>query len=263
MLRSSVDSIKENILASAVVHFDETGMRVGRQHKHWLHTASTPSQTFYYIHKKRGSEAMDAMGILPDFDGTAVHDHFISYQKYPCKHAACNAHHLRELVFLMEQAQQQWAEKMIELLLQIKSATEQARNKGQPALHENQIEDFERSYSEILEKGFKENPDDDPKRKRKKRTAAQNLLIRLRDFKGKTLAFMYDLEVPFDNNLAERDLRMMKLHQKISGCFRAELGAEMFCGIRSFLSTARKQGHNRLEVLNQVFQQNIPEFKAE
>ena len=152
---------------------------------------------------------------------------------------------------------------MIELLLQIKSATEQARNKGQPALHENQIEDFERSYSEILEKGFKENPDDDPKRKRKKRTAAQNLLIRLRDFKGKTLAFMYDLEVPFDNNLAERDLRMMKLHQKISGCFRAELGAEMFCGIRSFLSTARKQGHNRLEVLNQVFQQNIPEFKAE
>jgi len=130
MLRSSVDRIKENILASAVVHFDETGLRVGKPHKHWLHTASTASQTFYYIHKKRGSEAMDAMGILPDFDGTAVHDHFKPYLKYPCKHAACNTHHLRELVFLMEQDQQQWAEKMIELLLQIKSATEQARNKG-------------------------------------------------------------------------------------------------------------------------------------
>ena len=128
MLRSSVDRIKENILASAVVHFDETGLRVGKPHKHWLHTASTASQTFYYIHKKRGSEAMDAMGILPDFDGTAVHDHFKPYLKYPCKHAACNTHHLRELVFLMEQDQQQWAEKMIELLLQIKSATEQARN---------------------------------------------------------------------------------------------------------------------------------------
>ena len=263
MLRSSVDRIKENILASAVVHFDETGLRVGKPHKHWLHTASTASQTFYYIHKKRGSEAMDAMGILPDFDGTAVHDHFKPYLKYPCKHAACNTHHLRELVFLMEQDQQQWAEKMIELLLQIKSATEQARNKGQPALHKNQIEDFERSYIEILEQGFKENPDYDPKRKRKKRTAAQNLLIRLRDFKDKTRAFMYDLEVPFDNNLAERDIRMMKLYQKISGCFRAKQGAEMFCRIRSFLSTARKQGHNRLEVLYQVFQQNLPELEPE
>ena len=263
MLRSSVDSIKENILASAVVHFDETGLRVGKQHKHWLHTASTPSQTFYYIHKKRGSEAMDAMGILPDFDGTAVHDHFKPYLKYRCKHAACNTHHLRELVFLMEQDKQQWAEKMIELLLQIKTATEQARNKGQPALHKNQIETFERSYFEILEQGFKENPDYDPKRKRKKRTAAQNLLIRLRDFKDKTLAFMYDLQVPFDNNLAERDIRMMKLHQKISGCFRAKQGAKMFCRIRSCLSTARKQGYNRLEVLYQVFQHNLPELEPE
>jgi len=260
ILQSSVNSIKENILSSAVVHFDETGSRVGKQQKHWLHTASTPTHTFYYIHEKRGSEAMEEMDILPAFAGTAVHDHFKPYLKYACKHAACNAHHLRELVFLMEQDQQKWAEKMLQLLLQIKKATEQARNKGQPALRKNQTRDFERSYYQILEQGFKENPDYDPKRKKKKRTAAQNLLIRLRDFKGKTLAFMYDLEVPFDNNLAERDIRMMKLHQKISGCFRAKQGADIFCRIRSFLSTARKQGYNRFEILYQAFQHNFPEL---
>ncbi len=260
MLQSSVNGIKEKILGSAVVHFDETGSRVGTQQKHWLHTASTPNQTFYYIHEKRGSEAMEEMGILPVFVGTAVHDHFKPYLKYACKHAACNAHHLRELIFLMEQDKQKWSEKMIQLLLQIKKVTEEARNKGQPALRKNQIEDFERNYFEILEQGFEDNPDYDPKRKRKKRTAAQNLLIRLRDFKDKTLAFMYDLEVPFDNNLAERDIRMMKLHQKISGCFRAKQGAEIFCRIRSFLSTTRKQGYNRFEILYQVFQHNIPEL---
>ena len=260
MLKSSVNSIKENILRAAVVHFDETGLRVGKHQKHWLHTASTPTYTFYYIHEKRGSDAMEEMGILPVFGGTAVHDHFKAYLKYPCKHAACNAHHLRELIFLMEQDQQKWADKMLQLLLQIKKATEQAKNKGQPGLPKNQIEDFERSYFEILQQGFKENPDYDPRRKRKKRTTAQNLLIRLRDFKGKTLAFMYDLQVPFDNNLAERDIRMMKLHQKISGCFRAKQGAKIFCRIRSFLSTARKQGYNRFEILYQAFQGNFPEL---
>ena len=260
MLQSPVNGIKENILGSAVVHFDETGSRVGNHQKHWLHTASTPTHTFYYIHEKRGSDAIDAMGILPVFGGTAVHDHFKPYLKYPCKHAACNAHHLRELIFLVEQDKQEWAQKMLQLLLQIKKATEKAKNNGHPALPKNRIEDFERNYFEILEQGLKENPDYDPRRKRKKRTAAQNLLIRLRDFKDKTLAFMYDLKVPFDNNLAERDIRMMKLHQKISGCFRAKQGAEFCCRIRSFLSTARKQGHNRFEVLYQAFQRNFPDL---
>lgn len=260
MLETPVNDIKETIIGSAILHVDETGGRVGKRKKHWLHTASTQKQTFYTIHEKRGAEAIDEMGILPIFKGTAVHDHFKPYLKYPCKHAACNAHHLRELVFLVEQHQQKWAEKMIQLLLEIKNTTEQAKNKGHPKLRKNQIEDFERRYFEILGQGFQDNPDYDPKRKRKKRTAAQNLLIRLRDFKEQTLAFMYDLEVPFDNNLAERDLRMMKLQQKISGCFRAKHGADMFCRIRSFLSTARKQGHNRLDVLYQVFQYNAPEL---
>lgn len=260
MLHSPVKSIKENILGSAVVHFDETGSRVGTHQKHWLHTASTSTHTFYYIHEKRGSDAIDAMGILPVFSGTAVHDHFKPYLKYPCKHAACNAHHLRELIFLVEQDKQKWAEKMIQLLLQIKKVTEQTKNNGQPELLKSQIEDFEKNYFEILEQGFKENPDYDPRRKRKKRTAAQNLLVRLRDFNDKTLAFMYDLNVPFDNNLAERDIRMMKLHQKISGCFRAKHGAEFFCRIRSFLSTARKQGYNRLDILYLAFQQNLPDL---
>jgi transposase len=260
ILEASVLAIKKKIITSAVAHFDETSLRVSKNNKHWLHTASTPTHTFYHINKKRGSEAIDKMGILAAFEGTAVHDHFKAYLKYKCKHALCNAHHLRELIFLFEQHKQKWAGKMITLLLKIKKATDQAKNKGHPVLDKNQIEQFEKIYLEILKQGFKDNPDYDPRRKRKKRSAAQNLLIRLRDFKEQTLAFMHDFQIPFDNNLAERDIRMMKLHQKISGCFRAKQGAEIFCQIRSFLSTARKQNHNRFYALYQAFQDNSIEL---
>ncbi len=260
ILEAPVDAIKEKIITSIVAHFDETSLRISKEKKHWLHTASTATHTFYHINKKRGSEAIDQMGILPVFAGTAVHDHFKSYLKYQCKHALCNAHHLRELIFLAEEDKQKWAEKMIELLLKIKKETNKAKNKGHPNLSKNQIEQFEKKYFEILAQGFKHNPDSDPRRKRKKRTAAQNLLIRLRDFKEQTLAFMHDFRIPFDNNLAERDIRMMKLHQKISGCFRAKHGADFFCCIRSYLSTARKQGHNRFDALYQAFTHNCIEL---
>jgi len=253
ILEKPVDAIKTKIISAYLAHFDETSLRVDKV-RHWLHSASTRLYTFYVCHKSRGSEAMDEAGILNFFKGLAVHDHYKAYFKFDCKHAACNAHILRELTFLVEQHKQKWARKMFRLLLKIKKETERAKNKGQPELQKQLIVDFENKYLEILNQGFQDNPEYEDRRKKKKRTDAQNLLIRLRDFKEQVLAFMYDLEVPFDNNLAERDIRMMKLHQKISGCFRANEGAQIFCRIRSYLSTARKHGGNRFNVLYQALQ---------
>ncbi len=255
-LKEPVEKIKEQIIASDVVNFDESGFRVAESLK-WLHSASTPTLTYYMFHQKRGSVAMDEANILPQFKGTAIHDHLKSYFKYDnCRHGLCNTHHQREFTFIFECEKQQWAKQMNDLLLEIKQSVDQAKMNGHTHFARSQIEDFERRYENILDEGFHLNPDRDPKRKRKKRTKAQNLLIRLRDFREPTLAFMNDFSVPFDNNLAERDIRMIKVKQKISGCFRKNLGAEMFCRIRSYISTAKKQGRNISYVLQSVMDGN-------
>ncbi len=239
---------------SRVVNFDETGVNIGGS-LHWIHSAGTPLLTTYFAHKRRGSEAIDAIDILPGFTGRAVHDHWPVYFKYSCNHALCNAHHIRELINVYELKGQTWAQKMIDCLLDIKKSVEKARGKGKliaPSL----MKRYESKYNEILLKGFRKNPlskgDTIKKRGRPKKTKIQNLLVRLRDYQNETLAFMYDIDVPFDNNLAERDLRMIKVQQKISGLFRTYIGAEQFCSIRSFISTVRKQGLNVIESIYQI-----------
>ena len=258
--------LKEGMQASEVGHFDETGMRV-KGNLMWLHVACTAGLTYYFIHTNRGQVAMDAMDILPNFGGISVHDGLPSYAHYDCGHALCNAHHLRELLFMVERYEQLWAEQMIALLLEIKDQVEAAKTDSLSALTPEQLADFERRYQELIRLGIEANPPPQidlnipPKKGRPKQSPAKNLLDRLQTHQSAVLAFMYDFQVPFDNNQAERDLRMMKLKQKISGTFRSLEGAQMFCRIRGYISTLRKQGVNVLEAIRQLFLGN-PFFPA-
>ena len=256
-LESVDEFIRTQVTSAAVAGFDETGMRaVGSLH--WLHTVSTEWLTWYFAHKKRGSEAMDAAGVLPEFNGRAVHDFWDSYLKYDCEHAFCNAHLLRELIFLWEEQKQAWAKEMIDHLLKIKATVENARLEDAEALPEKQREQFQNHYFQIVADGYQQNPPSKPPpgkkpRGRPKQTKARNLLNRFQNHADSILAFMNDFQVPFDNNMSERDLRMMKLRQKISGTFRSLDALKAFCRIRSYVSTARKNGLNVLDALRRVY----------
>ena len=243
-LAEAEETIKRGVEGARVAHFDETGMNIGGK-SHWLHVASTASLTFYAAHKRRGRAALDEVGVLPKFLGRAMHDGLVSYWQYThCKHALCNAHHLRELTFVEEQLGQGWAKDLKELLLEIKRAVDEARGQGEGALSAEVKRDFGSRYDEILVVGLQANPPPERtgKRGRPKLGKAGSLLERLRQHKAETLAFMEDFAIPFDNNQAERDIRMMKVREKISGCFRTTIGADRFCRIRGYISTLRKQG---------------------
>ena len=258
-VEQSNEAIKEHLAAyEAVGHFDETGMMVNGV-LHWLHTASTSRLTYYAIHPKRGSAALNDINILPRFHGRAVHDDWTSYFQYEVAHALCNAHHLRTLLVLLERYPQKWVQDLIDLLSKIKEKVDAGKRKAETGLSIRQTNAFSQAYDELVKKGLRANPPSKKNRRqpgqrgRLKQSPARNLLLRLREHKGAVLAFMYDFKVPFDNNQAERDLRMMKVKQKVSGGFRSITGAQNFCSIRSYLSTARKNGVKALSALRLAF----------
>ena len=249
--------IRDKLKASPVAHCDETGMRV-EGIRHWLHVVSNDKYTCYLVHSKRGSEAMDFMGILPQYKGIAVHDGFKSYNKYECDHALCNAHLQRELTGIEENYKQQWVKEMNELLTEMKKYTDDCKEQIQEYDLE-QIKTLEKRFDDIIRRGIEENPTSlNPEKKGKRgvspKTKARNLLDRFIEYKEKILRFLTDLRVPFENNQAERDLRMMKLQQKISGTFRTTRGAEAFCRIRAYISTIRKNDLHVLEGIRAAFQ---------
>lgn len=236
-------NIRTLLVGSQVLNVDETGLRVTGI-RQWLHVASTELLTWYGHHKKRGVIATDALQILPDFNGTMVHDFWKPYFRYTCSHALCNAHLIRELTGISETFGQTWSSQMNELIHDIKTAGDKASLKSR-SLNQNQIADFEARYSRIIVLGFEENPVIEcarlpGSRGRKKQSKAKNLLDRCQNHRSEILAFMHHPTIPFDNNQAERDIRMVKVQQKISGTFRSDEGARWFCRIRGYISTVKK-----------------------
>lgn len=249
--------IKEALLQSPVIHCDETGQKIIGI-RNWLHVACTDKLTYYFTHPKRGSEAMDDMGILQNYNGVIVHDFWKAYYKYLCDHGLCDTHLLRELTDISENYEQEWSEEMENLLLVIKGCVDETRETSD-SLTPEQIKDFEAMYDCTTKMGLEENPppldlDTKPKKRgRKKQTKPKNLLDRFVGYKGDILRFMSDFEVPFDNNQAERDVRMMKVQQKISGTFRSVQGARSFCRIRSYISTVKKNKISVIDAIGAVF----------
>jgi transposase len=260
-LTAPVAAIGEALVQAAVAHADETGMRVAGT-LHWLHVLCTATLTVYFVHAKRGRDALAAFGLLAFFRGILVHDHWAAYATYTCDHAFCNAHHLRELVAIAEQFPHlTWPQRMIALLCEANAAAVAARAAELATLSAPVIEDFRQRYADILDQGERRHPRRDPPpgtRRRVKQTPAYNLIARLREHRDDVLRFISDLRVPFDNNQAERDIRMPKLKQKVSGCFRSADGATAFATVRSYLSTLHKQSIDTYQALVMTFQGKPP-----
>lgn len=250
---------QDRLVISACLHADETGININGK-GHWLHSASNAKWTHFFPHRKRGIEAMDAINILPGFRGVLCHDHWKPYYRLNCLHALCNAHHIRELNRAWEQDKQAWALEMKQLLEKINKAVNDAGG----VLLDKDAEQWKIAYRVLLKKAEIECPPPDKppeaKRGRIKRSKARNLLERLINFEEDVLRFMTNANVPFTNNAAENVIRMTKVHQKISGCFRSIEGAEMFCRIRGYLSTCRKQGMSATQAMELVFEGKLPEF---
>lgn len=253
--------VKLNLIAAAVLNVDETSINVNGDRK-WLHVTANHKWTYFYPHEKRGSEAMDAIGIIPSFQGVLCHDHWKPYYVYQCLHSLCNAHHVRELQRAFEQDKQQWAFDMKNLLLEINEETKNSDGKLPPG----KAKEYYEKYNAIIAVGQIECPPPEPpfdekkKRGRVKKSKSRNLLERLMNFINDTLRFMDDVDVPFTNNLAENNLRMTKVQQKISGCFRSMEGAYIFCRIRSYISTCRKHGISVTDSLKMLFRGETPGF---
>jgi len=247
------EETKAAIIASDVVHFDESGFRILGS-LHWLHSASTGVLTYYFAHKKRGTEAMTAMGILPYFTGTAVHDHWESYYTYACTHGLCNAHHLRELIYFAEH-EEKWAEKLMDCLIDGKNEKDESL-----ILSEKRITYYKNRVKRILREGLDLHPKrvkTNKTRGRPKQTKQYNFLSRLSKKVDDVLRFIIDAAVSFDNNQGERDIRMLKVQQKVSGTFRSYRGAESFCRIRGYISSIRKNKQSVFDAIRSVWSSQI------
>jgi transposase len=257
-LQPFLDEVHRQLITAPVAHFDETGARVDGRLR-WLFAASTDRLTLYALHDKRGKDGLDHAGVLPDFTGVCVHDGFKPYRRYTsARHALCNAHHLRELQAVIEQDpahDQTWARQMDQLLRDLQLAVATAKDAGHDDLDILQLADCRAAYQQIIATGYRENPLNTTRTGRRgfiAQTPARNLLGRLDTHREDVLRFAHDFQVPFDNNLVERDIRMVKLQQKISGCWRTHAGADHFLALRAYLSTARKQGRHILDALTRL-----------
>lgn len=258
-LKSTEEIIKEKILNSPVVHFDESGGYCDKI-RDWFHVASTTTLTYFGFHKNRGRKAMNEMNIIPSFKGKAVHDFYPSYFTYDMEHILCNAHLLRELKFLHEEENHKWAFDLEKLILQIKQDVDKEKeNPYKNCLSKYKQNKYNEQFDKIISTGLSKNPKNKGrpgKRGRKAQSTARNLLDRLEEWKASYLGFMTDFSIPFDNNLAERDIRMLKLQQKISGTFRSKKGADFFCRIRGYISTARKNNIDIFQAIRIAFTGN-------
>lgn len=252
---------KDNLIDAPLLHVDETGINIDGD-RHWLHCATNASWTFFSAHKNRGNEATDPEGILPAFKGVLCHDHWKPYYCYSdCLHALCNAHHLRELTRSWEQDNQKWAKEMQDFLEACNRAVHDAGGK----LCSEESRKYWQVYRDILSAAEIECPPPDEKdrkgkRGRLKRSKSRNLLERFIKFEEDVLRFMDNEIVPFTNNQGERDIRMTKVHQKISGCFRSMKGAKIFCRVRGYLSSCRKQDVSSSKALELLFNDELPDF---
>lgn len=238
---------KQAILQEAAIHVDETSLRVDKKN-HWIHVYSAGDITLKFLHRRRGTEAIEKINIIPRYHGTIIHDCWSPYLTYNhCDHALCGSHLTRELTCIIEANEYNWASNMKNLLLETcKKVSKRKRKK----LSEKEYADLQKHYRNIITRGEKELPAIPPKSNGKKGKVAQsdahNLWERLRDYESAVLLFALKPEVSFTNNRAERDLRMSKVKQKVSGCFRTELYAKAYCRISSYLQTMATKGYNPL-----------------
>lgn len=258
MVQKPVEAIKQHILDSKVIHADETGLYTEGD-RHWLHVAATDLYTYYFCHKERGKNAMDAAGVISKYKGRIIHDFWSSYYKYvECEHGLCNAHHLRDLQGVIDRNKHEWAVEMKAFLSWSKGVVDAAKENGLTELNKREIEQMTIIYKGIIDRGYEEIPPLPERvkgvRGKLKKGKARNLLDRFKDRPDEVLGFIYDFSIPFDNNLAERDIRMMKVKQKISGTFRSAEMANAFCATRSYISTAIKQEINVFNAVSDAVQ---------
>ena len=249
---------KQALINAAVANADETGANLDGK-KIWLHNLSNDKWTWIEPNAKRGSSAMDEIGIMPTFNGVLCHDHWKPYFKYSCAHSLCNAHHLRELTFAFEEDGQAWANTMKSFLVVLNKEVDATRkNKLSPKKAAQRKEE----YQKILKAGGKECPAvvGATGKRTVKQNKSRNLLERLQEHADEALRFMMEPLVPFTNNQGERDIRMFKVQQKISGCFKSMDGAANFCKIRSYLSTCDKHGVSATDALALLFDHKMPDF---
>ena len=265
ILQPTAQDIGQAIVGSAVAHADESGMRVAKK-LHWLHVLATDTLTWMGCHPKRGGEAFASLALLQLFKGVLVHDGWMPYKALECQHALCNQHHLRELTYLLEELGQAWAGDIIELLTHANHQDNLNCADGKKPSYESQkyqseVRDLRILYDAILVQAQAENPIalSTGKRGRTKQTKATNLIGRLRDYSDDVWRFMTQPDAPFTNNLAEQTVRMPKVKQKVSGCFRTLPGAQNYCVIRSYCATMHKQGANVFESLAAAFKGTPPQ----
>ena len=248
------EEVKETLKNAEVLNADETGIQIGDTN-HWMHVLCTPKTTYFFPHEKRGQEAMHEMGVLDEFSGVLCHDHWKPYFGMTANHALCNAHHIRELEWVIDFKGQKWAKSMKRFLIRTKDLAEASGG----VLSEEKQKLRIKAYRKIIAEAKKECPMTLPAKgsgkKKAKQTKERNLLDRLEKYEDAVLLFMKQKNVPFTNNQAERDIRMVKVHQKVSGHFRSMAGARYFCRTRGYLLTNRKRGLSPFTVLGNLFYQ--------